>query len=243
MKKILIFFLLLTSSAWGGENQVIGFGAPYDAEGEPIQKADPISNTIQGLASLGIPSAIMKNYNLTPSFFEGVKLVYMEGNCLSNGIYMEKSMQLAQCAGAKISLHLSNAAFIEPYRERICALLEAYTDILFIDEKEAYALTHLPPKQAAAFLNNFCPIVIIKVNEHDHWICSNKESFCSPGITSVISARDETTDVFTSAFLYGYLNGYSLKASASFGNLAQSSLGTESKLLPSTWEELKKKLK
>jgi len=87
--------------------------------------------------------------DLFSEYFEGVKLVHMEGFRLSNGIYMEKSMQMARSAGAKISLDLANVDLVKKFRERILAILEAYTDILFLNEEEASALTHLPPDKSA----------------------------------------------------------------------------------------------
>lgn len=80
------------------------------------------------------------------------------------GTAMESAMQVAASAGAEISLDLttSNLAIIEAFRERIWAVIEKYTDVLVLSPKEAYALTHLPPDQAADFLKNLCPVVIIK---------------------------------------------------------------------------------
>ncbi len=88
----------------------------------------------------------------------------LQTDSLMKGIAMESAMQVADSAGAEILLDLtaSNPAVIERFRERIWAILEKYTDILVISPKEAYALTHLPPEQAADFLKNFCPVIIIK---------------------------------------------------------------------------------
>ena len=88
----------------------------------------------------------------------------LQADTLMKGIAMESAMQVAEAAGAQISLDLtaSNPTVIEKFRERIWAILEKYTDTLVISPKEAYTLTNLPPDQAADFLKNFCSVVIIK---------------------------------------------------------------------------------
>lgn len=98
--------------------------------------------------------------------------VRLQGDALLNGVSMESAMQIASAAGAEISLDLTcaNPEVTALFRERIWALLEKYTDILLINAEEAYALTHLPAGQAARFLNNFCPIVMIKEDETGCWV-------------------------------------------------------------------------
>ncbi len=57
--------------------------------------------------------------DLKKEHFAGAKLIHMEGYLLRNGNYVERGMQFAKEAGAKISIDLANAQLIEPYRERI----------------------------------------------------------------------------------------------------------------------------
>jgi sugar/nucleoside kinase (ribokinase family) len=156
---------------------------------------------------------------LKKEYFEGVELVHMEGFRLYNETYMEKSMQLAQEAGAKISLDLANAALVETFRERILALLTD-TDIVFANEDEAYALTHLPPKQAAIFLKNFCSIAVVKVGNQGCWVAFDRTLFHAPAVATTVVDTTGAGDLFASAFLYGYLHNYSPRTCARFGNLA-----------------------
>ncbi len=160
--------------------------------------------------------------DLKADYFEGIKLVHIEGYRLTNGVYIEKAMEMARKSGAKISLDLANAAIVKKYRERLLALIEEYTDILFLNEKEAYNLTRLPPEESAIFLKNFCPLVVVKVEDKGCWIASKEGLFHSPAIDTVVIDKTGAGDLFDSAFLYGYLNGYSLKTCAWFGNLAGS---------------------
>ena len=158
--------------------------------------------------------------HLKPEYFEGVQLVHTEGYRLYNGMYLEKALHLAQSAGAKVSLDIANVEIAKKFRERIFALLENYTDILFLNEEEAHALTQLPPDKAAQYLVNFCPIVVVKEGENGCWVSSPKEIFHLSAIPTHALDTTGAGDLFASAFLYGYLSGYPLKECARLGNLA-----------------------
>ncbi len=82
---------------------------------------------------------------------------------LVNGVAMESALKVAQAAGSRASLDLAGTVpeTLEKYRERILANLEKYTEILYLDERQAFALTHLPPDQAIQFLRNFCSEVVL----------------------------------------------------------------------------------
>jgi sugar/nucleoside kinase (ribokinase family) len=181
---------------------------------------------------------------LSQDYFKEVKLVHMEGYRLANGAYMEKAMIMAKESGAKISLDLADAGIVKKYRERILALVEGYTDILFVNEDEAFALTQLPPEKSALFLKNLCPLVVIKIADKGCWVCSEAGLFHSPGFPAHVVDTTGAGDVFASAFLYAYLNGYPLRACAEFGNRAGSAVveryGAELSL--AKWEEIKQAL-
>lgn len=160
--------------------------------------------------------------HLDPKQFEGVELVHMEGFHLYNGDYLEKAMAMSQACGAVVSINLANASVIKKFRERIFALLETYTHLVFVNEEEAYALTHLPPERAAKFLHNFCAIAVVKVGEEGCWVCSEKGLFHEPAPYTEAIDTTGSGDLFASAFIYGYLNKYSLEKCAKLGNLAGS---------------------
>lgn len=179
--------------------------------------------------------------DLLQEHFKGVKLVHMEGYQLANGAYLEKAMEMSKESGAKISFDLGNPNIARSYRERIFALLEKYTDILFLNESEAFALTQLPPDKSALFLKNVCPLVVIKVGAKGCWVCSDEGLFHSSGFPTQVVDTTGAGDVFASAFLYAYLNGYPLRSCAEIGNRAGSAaterFGAELSL--AKWEEIK----
>ena len=210
MKNILFFVLFLFSSACAQPYEILGQPYLVDPDGERsfcacLQAEDEISEA-----------------DLSLEYFKAMKMVHVKGDSLFNGAYVEKSLQIAKSAGAKVSLDLTHVDLAEQFRERILSLLETYTDLLFTNEAEAYALTQLPPERAAQFLINFCPLVVIKSENQGCWVCSKEGLFHSPAIATHPQDSTERGDLFTSAFLYGYLNGYAIQECARIGNMVKS---------------------
>jgi len=84
-------------------------------------------------------------------------------------------------------------------------------------------------------------LVVVKAGHQGCWICSEGRLFHSPGIPANVVDTTGAGDLFASAFLYGYLNGYSLQACAYFGNLAGHA-GVErfgAELDPLKWKEIR----
>lgn len=182
--------------------------------------------------------------DLSPSHFDAIELVYLEGYRFLNGTFVEKACRLTKESGAILAIDLANAYLIEKYRERIWSLLTHYTDLLFVNKQEAYALTHLPPKEAAKFLNNFCKIVVVKVGRDGCWISSEEGLFHSPAMAAKVVNTAGAGDLFASAFLYSYLEGYALETCAYFGNLAGSATveGHGAELSRQKWSEILEKI-
>ncbi len=100
--------------------------------------------------------------------------VQINGYHLASSTETEKGLLLAKEGGATVALDLSNSPDLEPFRERIWSTITAYVDILFVGEDEAFALTKLPPKQAAVFLKNFCSVAIVHIGDGGSWVSSKK---------------------------------------------------------------------
>ena len=147
--------------------------------------------------------------------FANVRLVHIDGNLISDSFCVEKTMHLAKEARAIVSFDLTNPGIVEKFRERLLGALTAYTDIVFVNEATAWALTHLPPKQACSFLKNFSKIVVVKSDEEGYWICSEERLFHCPRAATTTSPKEDA--LFVSGFLYGYLRQYPLEICARLG--------------------------
>ena len=251
MKRFLIIFLCLTSILIANDSYVPGLADPYldsifhdmgvtfffTETGTPTSQ---IACLVTREGEHSFCAFVKTEKDLKPKHFDGIKLAHLSGYCLPNGIYIEKGLSLAKEAGAIVSLDLANACLVNQFRERLVSVISVYVDILFANEDEAYALTHLPPKKAAAFLKNFCTLAIVKVGEKGCWVCSSGGLFHSPGIPTHVVDKAGVGDLFDSAFLYGYLKAEPLERCAYLGNLACSATIEQygAELSPQRWAEI-----
>jgi sugar/nucleoside kinase (ribokinase family) len=227
------------------------------------------SNTIKGLAALGMEVSLSERRACSPIIFclktpdgeatfcsqqissshpplnkenfRDVALLHIDGVGLFDGLLIEQTMHLAKEMGVKISFDLANSDLAALFRERIFALLERYVDILFLNEAQADTLAHLPPKEAAHFLKNFCNIVVVTSKSEGCWVGSERTLFHAPAITTSGIEKRGREELFASAFLYGYLHDYSLKTCARIGNIATKAAGetAEDALSESQWREIR----
>ena len=162
----------------------------------------------------------MKADYLHPDYFEGVKLVHIEGYSLLNGTLTEKSMELAKKAGAKISFDLGSFEIASRYKQRIIHLISKYVDILFANANETKALTQLDAESGCGVLKDICEIAIVLMGENGCWVGSGNQKEQYPAFKADVIDTTGAGDLFASGFLHGHLTGKSLAECARYGALA-----------------------
>lgn len=164
-------------------------------------------------------SVHMKDLQPTLKLFEGVRLVQVEGYNLLYGDFAERVMQTAHAAGVQISFDLASVNIAEKYSQEIFRLLEKYVSILFSNALEAKALTQKSPQESCAFLQKFCPTVVVTEGIAGCWIGSkNGVQHCK---AFPVTPLDTTGagDLFAAGFLHGILQGEELPLCAQYGAL------------------------
>ena len=157
--------------------------------------------------------------DLHQKFFDDVEIVHVEGYRIPNNVYVETAMEMAKTAGAQITLDLCNAAICEKFRERILALINNYVDVLFINEKESHALTHLEIAKAYQFLKNYCDTIVIKGGKKGCWVGTQETISHFPALPAEKIDPTGAGALFTSGFIYGMLNHAPLDQCAYYGHL------------------------
>lgn len=186
----------------------------------------------------------MKGEHLSPEYFEGVKLVHIEGYSLFNETLTEKSMELAKAANAKISFDLASFEIVAQHKQRIIRLVSKYVDILFGNEEETRALTALEPEAGCGLLKDLCEISVVLMGKKGCWVGSSNQKQHYPAL--VVEAIDTTGagDLFASGFLYGYLKEKSLAECARYGAVTGAAvvqvLGAE--ISSSGWQQIRNTL-
>lgn len=186
----------------------------------------------------------MSPADLNPIWFEGVKLVHLEGYTLLNEELTERAMALAKDFGAKISFDLASFEIADLYRERIVHLLSRHIDILFANEMETRIFTKLDPERGCDILKDICETVVIFLGADGGWAARGEEKVRYPAFHANPLDTTGAGDLFASGFLHGYLKGLSLEECARRGAIAGSAvvqvLGTE--ITPELWKMIRDNL-
>lgn len=158
-------------------------------------------------------SSKVSSRDLKSDYFQGKKLVHIEGYALDYGNLVEEATKHAKAAKALVSFDLSNFFYVKKYSERIKNLLATSIDIVFGNEQEAQELTGLSAREAAKAISDLCPLAIITMGEKGCWVCKRGEEpqqFPAKKVTQVVDTTG-AGDAFTAAFLNLYLRGKPLE--------------------------------
>lgn len=167
----------------------------------------------------------MKGSDLDPKWFEGVKLVHIEGYSLANEGLTERAMELAKQAGALVSFDLSSFEITNLYKERIVRLIVRYVDYLFANQLEAETFTKLKdPEKAIDVLNDMCGTVVVYMGDKGGWAANQKEKLhYAPFKTNPLDSTG-AGDLFASGFLHGALTNQPLLKCAQLGAITASTV-------------------
>lgn len=183
----------------------------------------------------------MESRFLHPDYFKNVKIVHLESYAFRNGNLIEKVMQLAKNAGAKVSIDLASFEIVRQYKEKMLELLPKYVDIVFANDDETHELTGLPPQEGCLKLQEMCPIAVVLMGKEGCLVGSQGRLIQSPAFPAKVVDTTGAGDFFASGFIHAYLKGKSLEECASLGNRLGSAVvevtGTE--LSPEKWQQIK----
>ena len=120
-------------------------------------------------------------------------------------------------------------------------LVEKYVDIIFANEDESFAYTHLQPEDSVAELAKECSIAVVKVGKSGSFVQRGEERIHVPAVCTHCIDSTGAGDYYAAGFLYGLAHGFDLNTCAQIGTMVAGRvcevLGA--KLSEETWRELK----
>jgi sugar/nucleoside kinase (ribokinase family) len=165
-------------------------------------------------------AAVELNRNdLSHEIFSQYEFFHIEGYIVQNHALLEAALKLAREKGLKISMDMASYNVVDQNRDFLEEMLKKYVDIVFANEDEARSLTGHEPPEAIRKLADLCEIAVVKVGKEGSLVRSGNLKV-EIGIIDVNSI--DTTgagDLYASGFLYGMVNGYSLKKSGTIGSI------------------------
>ena len=186
-------------------------------------------------------AANLKPENIMPEMFTSYDYFHIEGYIVQNHELIEKAMRLAKEAGLIVSLDLASFNVVNDNRDFLTDLVEKYVDIIFANEDESYAYTHLQPEEAVASLAKQCCIAVVKVGKDGSYVQQGEERFHVPAVGTLCIDSTGAGDYYAAGFLYGLAHELDLHACASIGTMVAGRvcevLGA--KLPEETWHELR----
>ena len=174
--------------------------------------------------------------------FRGYDIFHIEGYMVQNHELIEKAMRLAKQEDMLVSLDLASFNVVNDNYDFIHHLVEEYVDIVFANEDESYAYTHLPPDESLMEIAKHCKIAIVKVGKRGSYFMDGKQSEHIGAITSACLDSTGAGDLYAAGFLYGLSDGLDTRRCAEIGTIAAGRvvevIGTQ--LTDDTWEEIRR---
>lgn len=187
-------------------------------------------------------AAELKPEEITREAFQGYDLFHIEGYLVQNHELIEKAMRLAHESGCKVSLDLASYNVVNENLEFLTELFDKYVDIVFANEEESYAFTHLAPEEALRSLAERCEIAVVKIGKHGSLIRKGDRQYQIGAVSSCCVDSTGAGDLYAGGFLYAYGQGFDLRRAAEIGTIAAGRVveivGT--KLSEDTWEEIRR---
>ena len=177
--------------------------------------------------------------------FEGYQHAHVEGYILFNRDLMYKVLDSAKEANCTVSLDLASFEVVNATKDIMEDIIRDYVDLLFANEEEAAAFTEMGEdyEGMVRHLTGLADVAVVKLGKEGS-LLGRGDEIVSVNPNVVENAIDTTGagDLWASGFLYGWLNGRSLKESGEFG----SRLGAEAvqimgaSLPEERWQDIRK---
>ncbi len=174
--------------------------------------------------------------------FVGWDIFHIEGYMVQNHALIEKAVRLAHEAGLLVSIDLASYNVINEHHDFLQDLVRKYVDIVFANEDESFAYTHLQPQEAVRAIAQECKIAVVKVGKKGSYVQCGDEVCHIGAITSNCLDSTGAGDLYAAGFLYGLASGFDIRRCAEIGTLAAGRVveivGT--KLSEETWDEIRR---
>lgn len=155
--------------------------------------------------------------DIQPELFDGWDLFYVEGYLVANPMMLRKAIATAKDKGLKIAIDLASYNVVEESRDFLLELVNNYVDIVFANEKEAFALTGMEPEAAIHYLAEHCDIAVVKVGAKGAFVQRGNEIITVPPMEADVVDTTGAGDMWAAGFLAGLVKGENLQKCGMMG--------------------------
>ena len=187
-------------------------------------------------------SADLKAEDISKEAFVGYDIFHIEGYLVQDHKLIEKAIRLAKEAGCTVSLDLASYNVVTENYEFIHDLIHKYVDIVFANEDESFAYTHLNAEEAVAQMAKECDIAVVKVGKRGSYIKQGDNLYHIGAITTDCTDSTGAGDLYAGGFLHALSDGFDIRRCGEIGTIAAGRvveiIGT--KLSEETWDEIRR---
>ena len=141
-----------------------------------------------------------------------------------------------------VSLDLASYNVINENHAFLKDLVKRYVDIVFANEDESFAYTHLNPEESVQMIAEQCDIAVVKVGKNGSYVQQGSKRHHIGAITTSCTDSTGAGDYFAGGFLHALSDGFDIRRCAEIGTIAAGRVvevvGT--KLNEDAWEEIRR---
>ena len=165
---------------------------------------------------LGAAAEMCAN-DIKPELFQGWDIFYVEGYLVANPTMLKKAIETAKAQGMTIAIDLASYNVVEESHDFLLDLVNNYVDIVFANEKEAFAFTGMEPEAAVNYIAERCDIAVVKVGAKGALVQRGKEIFTIPPMEANVIDTTGAGDMWAAGFLAGLVKGKDLQTCGLMG--------------------------
>ena len=178
--------------------------------------------------------------DIQPELFDGWDLFYVEGYLVANPMMLRKAIATAKDKGLKIAIDLASYNVVEESRDFLLELVNNYVDIVFANEKEAFALTGMEPEAALHYLAERCDIAVVKVGAKGAFVQRGNEIVTVPPMEAEVVDTTGAGDMWAAGFLAGLVKSEPLQKCGMMGAIVAKNIieVVGAKMDDARWEKI-----
>ena len=155
--------------------------------------------------------------DIQPELLKGWDIFYVEGYLVANPTMLRKAIETAKAQGMTIAIDLASYNVVEESRDFLLELINNYVDIVFANEKEAFALTGMEPEAALDYIAERCNIAVVKVGAKGAFVKRGNELVTIPPMKADVVDTTGAGDMWAAGFLAGLVKGENLQKCGMMG--------------------------
>ncbi|MCQ2342302.1 MAG: adenosine kinase [Paludibacteraceae bacterium] len=187
-------------------------------------------------------AADMHAEDIEKAAFMGYDIFHIEGYLVQDHDLIEKAIRLAKESGCMISLDLASYNVVNENHAFLKELVRKYVDIVFANEDESFAYTHLNPEESVQNIAQQCDIAVVKVGKRGSYVQQGDKRYQIGAITTSCTDSTGAGDLYAGGFLHALSDGFDIRRCGEIGTIAAGRvveiIGT--KLSEETWDEIRR---